>query len=37
VAAVLAAVIADPAVDRKILYLSGGDVPIAEALAALRV
>jgi uncharacterized protein YbjT (DUF2867 family) len=36
VAAVLAAVIADPAVDRKILYLSGGDVPIAEALAALR-
>ena len=36
VAAVLAAVIADPAVDRKILYLSGGDVPIAQALAALR-
>jgi nucleoside-diphosphate-sugar epimerase len=36
VAAVLAAVIADPAVDRTILYLSGGDVPIAQALAALR-
>lgn len=36
VAAVLAAVIADPGVDRKILYLSGGDVPIAQALAALR-
>ena len=36
VAAVLAAVIADPGVDRTILYLSGGDVPIAQALAALR-
>ncbi len=36
VAAVLAAVIADPGVDRRILYLSGGDVPIAQALAPLR-
>jgi uncharacterized protein YbjT (DUF2867 family) len=36
VAAVFAAVIADPGVDRTILYLSGGDVPIAQALAALR-
>jgi uncharacterized protein YbjT (DUF2867 family) len=36
VAAVLAAVIADPGVDRKVLYLSGGDVPIEQALAALH-
>jgi uncharacterized protein YbjT (DUF2867 family) len=35
VAAVLAAVIADPGVDRKVLYLSAGDVPIDEALAAV--
>ena len=35
VAAVLAAVIADPRVDRRILYLSGGDVPIDQALAAV--
>ena len=36
VAAVLAAVIADPGVDRMILYLGGGHAPIAQALAALR-
>ena len=36
VAAVLGAVIADPGVDRTILYLSGGDMPIAQALEALR-
>jgi uncharacterized protein YbjT (DUF2867 family) len=35
VAAVLAAVIADPGLDRRVLYLSGGDVPIDEALAAV--
>ena len=36
VAAVLAAVIADPGVDRTILYLSGGKLPIEQALAALH-
>ena len=36
VAAVLAAVIADPRVDRTILYLGAGGVDIAQALAALR-
>jgi nucleoside-diphosphate-sugar epimerase len=36
VAAVLAAIIADFEVDRTILYLGGGDVPIAQALAALH-
>ena len=35
VAAVLAALIATPAVDRAVLYLSGGDVPIERALAAV--
>ena len=37
VAAVLAAVIADSAVDRTVLYLSGGEVPIDEALAAIAI
>jgi uncharacterized protein YbjT (DUF2867 family) len=35
VAAVLAAVVADPGVDRRVLYLSGGDVPIDQALASV--
>jgi len=35
VAGVLAAVIGDPSVDRRVLYLSGGDVPIDQALAAI--
>jgi uncharacterized protein YbjT (DUF2867 family) len=36
VAGVLAGLIADPGVDQTILYLSGGDVPIAQALATVR-
>ncbi|MGZ4168984.1 MAG: NAD(P)H-binding protein [Solirubrobacteraceae bacterium] len=36
VAAVLAAIIADPGVDRTVLYLSNGEVPIEEALDAVR-
>jgi nucleoside-diphosphate-sugar epimerase len=36
VAAVLAAVIADAEVDRKILYLSAGEAPVEQALATLR-
>jgi len=36
VAAVLAAIIANPGVDRTVLYLGGGDVPIEQALGALR-
>jgi uncharacterized protein YbjT (DUF2867 family) len=36
VAAVLAAIVADPGVDRTILYLGGGDVPIAQALATVH-
>ncbi|MGZ4191417.1 MAG: NAD(P)H-binding protein [Solirubrobacteraceae bacterium] len=36
VAAVLAAIIADPRVDRTVLYLSNGEVPIEEALDAVR-
>jgi uncharacterized protein YbjT (DUF2867 family) len=36
VAGVLAALIADPGVDQTILYLGGGDVPVAQALAAVR-
>jgi nucleoside-diphosphate-sugar epimerase len=35
VAAVLAALISTPAVDRAVLYLSGGDAPIERALAAV--
>jgi nucleoside-diphosphate-sugar epimerase len=35
VAAVLAALIADPRLDRTVLYLSGGDVPIEQALSAV--
>jgi uncharacterized protein YbjT (DUF2867 family) len=35
VAAVLAAVISTPAVDRAVLYLGNGDVPIERALAAV--
>ena len=35
VAAVLAALISTPAVDRMVLYLSGGDAPIERALAAV--
>jgi nucleoside-diphosphate-sugar epimerase len=35
VAAVLAAIIADPALDRTVLYLANGDVPIEQALAAI--
>jgi uncharacterized protein YbjT (DUF2867 family) len=35
VAAVLAAVISDPRLDRTVLYLSGGDVPIEQALSAV--
>jgi uncharacterized protein YbjT (DUF2867 family) len=36
VAAVLAAVIADPDLDRRVLYLSGGEVPIDQALSEVR-
>jgi len=36
VAAVLAAIISDPAVDRTILYLANGDVGIDQALSAVR-
>jgi uncharacterized protein YbjT (DUF2867 family) len=36
VAAVLAAAIADPALDHMIVYLANGEEPIAQALAALR-
>ncbi|MGZ4176977.1 MAG: NAD(P)H-binding protein [Solirubrobacteraceae bacterium] len=36
VAAVLAAIIANPGVDRTVLYLSNGEVPIEEALDAVR-
>lgn len=35
VAAVLAALISTPALDRAVLYLSGGDVPIERALSAV--
>jgi nucleoside-diphosphate-sugar epimerase len=35
VAAVLAALIADPRLDRAVLYLGGGDVPIEQALSAV--
>ena len=35
VAAVLAAIIGDTGLDRRILYLGNGDTPIAEALSAL--
>jgi nucleoside-diphosphate-sugar epimerase len=35
VAAVLSAIIADPALDRTVLYLANGDVPIEQALAAI--
>ena len=36
VAAVLAALAADSRLDRTVLYLSGGEVPIAQALSAVR-
>jgi uncharacterized protein YbjT (DUF2867 family) len=36
VAALLAALVADPEADRTILYLGGGDVPIPQALATVR-
>ena len=36
VAAVLAALTADSRLDRTVLYLSGGEVPIAQALSAVR-
>jgi uncharacterized protein YbjT (DUF2867 family) len=36
VAAVLAAIIADPALDRTIVYLANGDVGIDESLSAVR-
>lgn len=35
VAAVLAAIIDDPGLDRRILYLANGDTPIADALSGL--
>jgi nucleoside-diphosphate-sugar epimerase len=35
VAAVLAALVADPRLDRTVLYLGGGDVPIEQALSAV--
>jgi uncharacterized protein YbjT (DUF2867 family) len=35
VAAVLAALVGDPRLDRTVLYLGGGDVPIEQALSAL--
>jgi uncharacterized protein YbjT (DUF2867 family) len=35
VAAVLAALVADPRLDRTVLYLSGGEVPIEQALSAV--
>jgi nucleoside-diphosphate-sugar epimerase len=35
VAAVLAALVADPRLDGTVLYLSGGDVPIEQALSAV--
>lgn len=35
VAAVLAELLATPAVEHRILYLDGGDVPVADAVAAL--
>jgi nucleoside-diphosphate-sugar epimerase len=36
VAAVLAALVADPSLDGTILYLGGGDVPVEQALSAAR-
>jgi nucleoside-diphosphate-sugar epimerase len=36
VATVLCAAIADPGLDRTILYLANGEVPVAQALAAVR-
>jgi nucleoside-diphosphate-sugar epimerase len=36
VAAVLAAVVADPGLDRRIIYLANGEAPISDALNALR-
>jgi hypothetical protein len=36
VAAVLAAVIADPALDHTIVYLANGEEPIEQALAAVH-
>lgn len=35
VAAVLAAVISDPGLDRRVVYLANGDTPISDALTAL--
>ena len=36
VAAVLAATVADPGLDHKILYLANGEVPVEQALTAVR-